>query len=318
MLVLLAAVVAAGALATSLISRRAEAAYPPVGRFVAVEGGRLHVIDKQPVGRPAAGTVVLLHGACGSAADMMLTLGAALASRYRVLAFDRPGHGWSDRPGGRADASPARQAALIRQALDALDIRDAIIVAHSWSGAPAMVMALDHDDITRGIVLLGAVTHPWPGGIAWHYSAAAHPWLASLFAWVIAAPVGMMKMQGCAKSVFAPEPDVPNYTARIGATLLFRPRQFRANAQDVGDLLAAVKAQSPRYCDIRVPVIIVHGDSDRVVCVDLHARALAKDVAGAKLIVLKGVGHMPHHTQADTIIGEIDALAETRTLIAAE
>jgi pimeloyl-ACP methyl ester carboxylesterase len=310
MLALAAALVLAGALASSGIARRAEAAHPPTGRLVAVEGGRLHVIDAAPVDGPAAGTVVLLHGASGNSADMMLTLGTALASRYRVLAFDRPGQGWSDRPGGRADASPARQAALIRQALQALGVSQAIVVGHSWSGALALTLALDHADVTQGLVLLGAVTHPWPGGIAWHYTVASQPWLAPLFTEVLSAPVGSLLLPSAVKAVFTPQDAPADYAARTGAALLLRPASFRANAEDVEGLLAYVTALAPRYAEIRVPTTIMHGDQDKVVWLEIHARALKRQIPGAKLIVLEGAGHMPHHNQAARVIEEIDALVE--------
>ena len=47
----------------------------------------------------------------------MLGLGARLSQRYRVIALDRPGHGWSERKRGLGEAEPARQAALIAGAL---------------------------------------------------------------------------------------------------------------------------------------------------------------------------------------------------------
>ena len=141
-------------------------AYPPAGRFVDVTGGRLHVLER---GKPDAPPVVLLHGASGNLQDMRLALGDRLAARYRVILIDRPGHGWSDRPGGDDDAVPARQAALIDEALRRLGVKRAIIVGHSWSGALATAYALAYPERVAGLVLLAPVTHPWPGGIAWHY-----------------------------------------------------------------------------------------------------------------------------------------------------
>ena len=58
---------------TWLLGRVIEARYPPRERFVAVAGGRLHVIEAGPA--RALGTVVLLHGASDNAADPMLALG---------------------------------------------------------------------------------------------------------------------------------------------------------------------------------------------------------------------------------------------------
>ncbi len=63
------------------------------------------------LGPPDGTPVVLLHGASGNLHDMRIALGDRLAAHDRVILIDRPGHGWSDRPGGAADARPARQAA---------------------------------------------------------------------------------------------------------------------------------------------------------------------------------------------------------------
>ncbi|MGT2487297.1 alpha/beta fold hydrolase [Methylobacterium oryzae CBMB20] len=54
--------------------------------------------------------MVLLHGASANASDPMEGIGRRLAARgFRVIAFDRPGFGWSDRiNGGDAAAPPCR------------------------------------------------------------------------------------------------------------------------------------------------------------------------------------------------------------------
>src|SRR5215207_10157367 len=116
---------------------RIEAAHPPAGQFVEIEGVRLHVAELglargSPGAEPA---VVLIHGASGNMEDMRLALGNRLAGSHRVILIDRPGHGWSSRPPGDAYASPARQAELVAKALTQLGVRRAILVGHSWGGA---------------------------------------------------------------------------------------------------------------------------------------------------------------------------------------
>ena len=158
----LVALLGALAVVTALGVAAIERANPPQGRFVEVEGGRLHLVE---LGSPDAPPVVLLHGASGNLGDMRLALGDRLAVRHRVILIDRPGHGWSERPGGSADASPARQAKLIHQALQTIGVRRAIVVGHSWSGALATAYALDNPQDVAGLVLLAPVTHPWTGNI---------------------------------------------------------------------------------------------------------------------------------------------------------
>ena len=73
--------------------QQAEAAFPPIGNFVTVEGTRLHYLC-QGTGQP----VVLLHGNAGFIQDYSLMVLDRLAPQYRACAFDRPGHGYSARP----------------------------------------------------------------------------------------------------------------------------------------------------------------------------------------------------------------------------
>src|SRR5437868_399147 len=90
-----------------------ERAYPPQGRFVDVAGARLHVVDIGP--RDLAGTpIVLIHGASANLQSMRQPLGDLLARDHRVILFDRPGHGWSERV-SLADSTPQPQADMIAE-----------------------------------------------------------------------------------------------------------------------------------------------------------------------------------------------------------
>jgi pimeloyl-ACP methyl ester carboxylesterase len=151
----------------------------PLGRFVQVDGGRLHIVELGAAGAPA---VVLLHGASGNLADLRVAIGERLATRYRVILVDRPGLGCSDRPDGRGDSSPARQAALIHQALVSIGITRSIVLGHSWSGALATAYALAYPADVVGIVLLAPVTHPWQGGVGWINNLVTTPVIGSLIA----------------------------------------------------------------------------------------------------------------------------------------
>lgn len=286
-------------------AERIAAAHPPSGRFMAIEGGRLHYTERAPLGQNR-GTVVLLHGASGNQADVMLALGDRLAARgFRVIAPDRPGHGWSDRPDGEADEAPDRQAALLREGLHAIGVDRAIVVGHSWSGALAVAFALDQPDFTEGLVLLAPVTRPWTTGVAWYYAWAGSPVVGPLFNALLTMPVGLLAMEPGIRSVFTPQEPPPDYAERTGLALLLRPGEFTANAQDVGHLSAFLETQAPRMGSITAPTAIVTGDHDGIVWTELHSYGSAKLIPGATLTVLPDVGHSPHWAAPDSVVAAI-------------
>jgi pimeloyl-ACP methyl ester carboxylesterase len=292
---------------TTMIERR----HPPRGRFVEVTGGRMHVVDIGPRGRgrPDNLPIVLLHGATANLEDMRVALGDRLSSERRVIMIDRPGHGWSDRPGGQADARPERQAALILETLDGLAVRRALMLGFSWSGALATALALAAPTRVAGLALLAPVTHPWRGGISWHYRLGATPILGPLFGHTLVLPLGLMMLAGSARNAFAPQPRPDNYVAHAAIALVLRPAQFLANAHDVAALKAALAAQAPRYAAIENPTVIMTGDRDGKVPPRNHSQVLAAALPHARLVVLPGVGHMLHHVARESIVGEIERLA---------
>lgn len=289
-----------------LIARR----FPPAGAFVDVEGARIHYTERRPSGPPRA-TVLLLHGASGNQADVMTPLGDLLAAAgFRVVAPDRPGHGWSDRPDGAADASPARQAILIEAALKAIGVDRAIVVGHSWSGALAANFALDHADFTAGLVLLSPVLYPWTTGIAWYYDPMTRPLIGPMFSHILTLPIGLLSIEAGVGEVFAPQSPPPRFVERSGVQLVLRPAEFTANAEDVSGLLAFVTGQGPRMSAITVPTAIVAGDGDRVVSLKIHALQASRDIPGATLTVLPGVGHSPHWADPQAVVAAIESVAD--------
>ncbi len=287
-----------------------EAQFPPSGRFVDVPDGRIHYVIQEPdIAGPvkvAKLPVLLLHGASGNSADMMTALAVPLtAAGFKVIAVDRPGQGWSARFGGQADASPARQAMIIRSAMEAIGIHEAIVLGHSLAGAIAVNFALDQKDFTKGLILVSPVTHPWPGGIAWHYHAAANPIIGPVFSNILTMPVGLLSLDSAISHVFEPNGVPSGYRKNTKVDLVLRPAAFVANAQDVAVLEDFVTAQSKRLGEIDVPTAIVTGDKDNVVLMNIHSRGSARDIPGASLTILDNTGHAPHHSHPEAIVAGV-------------
>jgi pimeloyl-ACP methyl ester carboxylesterase len=287
-----------------------ETAHPPSGEFVEVRGVRLHIVALGPPrGTPSADpAVVLIHGASGNLEDMRLALGDRLASSHRVILIDRPGHGWSSRPHSDDYASPARQAELVAEALEQLGVRRAILIGHSWGGAFATAYALAFPERTAGLVLLAAVTHPWHANPGWYNKLASFPCLGPLFLRTCVYPLGLLLVDRALRSVFEPQVVPADYRHRAAIQLVLRPRTFYCNARDLSLLESFITAQVPRYVDLNMPTVIIAGDRDTMVSPQINALALAATLRSAKLILLKDVGHMPHHAAPEVVASVVREL----------
>ena len=312
-------VVAVAVLSLALITQVGilliEQRHRPSGQFLDVEGARLHVVELGPE-RGLTPPIVLLHGASSNLEAMRQPLGEMLSARHRVILIDRPGHGFSTRRHAGA-SSAAAQAAMIDGALDKLGIAEAIVVAHSWAGALGAALALRHRERLKGLVLLAPVTHPWNGGVSWYNTLAAAPLIGWLFTRLIALPVGLFMMSSGARAVFAPQPMPEGYVRDTAVALLMRPREFAANAHDMVALKPSVAAQAPRYGEITTPAVVISGDLDGTVSIDIHSRPFVAAVESARLIELSGVGHMPHNAAPGVVVEAIEGLLSGETKIAA-
>jgi pimeloyl-ACP methyl ester carboxylesterase len=305
-LVLLALVVGGNALASAAIRRR----HPAPGVFLALDGGHLHLRDIGPRDAPPERTVLLLHGASGNHLDLLVPLRPALEARgFRIIAIDRPGLGWSGREHAWRAGSPDGQAALIDRVLETLGVSRCLVLGYSLSGAVASALALDRPRRVAGLLLLCPVTHPWPGGIDWHYRLASLPVIGRVFCWTLVPPVGRLRMRGSVRSVFLPQTAPEDYISATAVPMILRPESFRANARDVAGLFEHVSRRAGTYGRLEMPVSVISGEADITVWPSIHTAGLAREVRDIRVRLLPGVGHMPHHDDPDLIAEELDLLS---------
>jgi pimeloyl-ACP methyl ester carboxylesterase len=284
-----------------------QRAYPANGKMIEVTGATLNVVDIGP--RDAAGPpIVMLHGASSNLEVMRQPLGDRLAKNHRVILIDRPGHGWSTRARPE-DSTPAIQGRMIDEALGKLGVSSAVLVVHSWSGALGARMALDYPQRVAGLVMLAPVAYPWPGGVGRYNKIIAMPVIGPLLAYTITLPLGYLLAEPGARGVFLPQLIPDGFVRDTATPLLLRPRAFIANARDLVTLKEAVREQSPRYADIKTPVVVISGDgADKTVSTNIHSRPFAATVPNAKLIVLSDVGHMVQQAAPELVVREIEAM----------
>ncbi|MEM1430817.1 MAG: alpha/beta fold hydrolase [Pseudomonadota bacterium] len=281
-------------------------AYPPTGRIVSAGETRIHVHEEGPANGPA---VVLIHGASGNSRDFSFDLTGRLAGAYRVLAVDRPGHGHSPALHDRGE-SPFEQAAALDAAMDRLGVARAVLVGHSYGGAVAMAWALQNPERAAGVVSLGGATMPWPGGLgAWYRIASSGVGGATVVP-LISAFAGPGVAERSVDAVFVPQAPPPGYANYVGVGLALRASSLRTNAKQVNALKPHVTAMAQRYSALRLPVEIVHGSEDETVPVRIHGARMVELIPNARLTVLDGVGHMPHHADPEATVAAIDRVAK--------
>jgi len=289
------------ALFTVLVARRAETLAPPIGRFIEVDGGRLHYLD-----RGTGPVVVLVHGLGGNLRNFY-GLVDKLAAGCRVVAVDRPGSGYSTVPGEHPTLSA--QAAIIARFLHRLGLDRPLLVGHSLGGALALALALDHPDCVRALVLISTLSQVErvPPAIFKSLDVRS-PALRWLIAWTLMAPLGKLAQQATLKAVFAPESVPEGFAVESGAALGLRPESFIAASKDmvtVGDDLAVM---APRYPSLAIPVEVIFGRQDPILDYQAHGERLVATLPHASLQLIEG-GHMIPVTVPDQIVDWIKQAA---------
>lgn len=280
-------------LATSVGVSRAEQVNVPIGQFVTVHGIKLHYV----MAGEGPG-IVLVHGASSNLREFTSSILPTLAKSHRVIAFDRPGYGFSERPVEKEWLNPSQVAALLLDASAALGVEKPILVGHSWAGSVVMSAMVNMPERIAGGVLISGVAGHWVGPLNWTYTLAEQrPWLSKLFAWTLVQPLGKYYLQEGLAEVFAPDPVPEGQIERSGIALALRPQTYLNNVRDMNELSFYMQTLSPHYNEVKLPLLIIHGEADTLVPFWNHGRRLLSVMPQAQVLLLPNTGHAPHHTQ---------------------
>ena len=282
---------------------QAERAYPPIGQFVEVDGRRVHAYVTG-----AGPDLVLIHGLSGNLRDFTFSFAERMARNYRVIAFDRPGMGYSDALPAGADGLN-EQASALQDAADRLGAETPIVLGHSYGGAVALAWAVNHPEDIAAVVPVSAASHPWPGGLSLFYKVTSSRIGAATAVPLITAYTGEGTVNAALNSIFAPQSPPAGYDSYVGAGMALRRESLRVNARHRANLKEEIIVLQRGYSGLGLPVEIVHGTADTTVSIDIHARALAAEVRDANLTVLPGIGHAPVNVTPRDIAAAVDRAA---------
>ena len=293
---------AALAILNRVLAKTAERRNPPKGRFITVDGVRLHYVE-----RGRGSPLVLLHGNGSMIQDFESSGLVDLAAKtYRVIAFDRPGFGYSDRPRSTV-WTPAAQADLINAALRRMGISQALVFGHSWGTLVAIALALKYPRNVRALILASGYYYPTVRADVLVLSPPALPLIGDVLSHTISPILGRLLWPLLLRKIFGPSP-IPKKFAGFPEEMAMRPSQIRAGAAESALMIPAAHSFRKGYGHLKMPVVIVAGAEDRLIGPQQSAK-LHRDIAHSTVHCIPSTGHMVHQTATAEVMSAIDTTA---------
>ena len=294
------AALAASAYANYRLAKKAEREHPPIGRFVDLDGLKLHYFERG-TGTP----LVLLHGN-GTMIQDFLSSGLIdkAAERYRVIAFDRPGYGYSERPRDRVWTAEA-QADHLAAALGQLGAVGAIVLGHSWGCSVAVALAYRYPALVSGLVLESGYYYPSVRMDIGPASVPAVPVLGDVLRYTVSPPLSRLLWPLVMRKLFGPERQ-PQKFEGFPKAMAVRPSQIRAGAEEAALMIPEAVAARHRYGELKMPVAIIAGGADRMVTTEDQSARLHEEIPQSSFECVPGAGHMVHQTATGAVLAGIE------------
>ncbi len=299
-----AAVLTASALYAAVKTREAERETTPIGQFLTVDGVRLHYVERGR-GEP----LVLIHGNGMMIQDFLVSgIVDDLAERFRVIIFDRPGYGYSDRPRGLW--TPRAHATLFQKALQQLGVSQAIVLGHSWGALVAVALALQAPQLVRSLVLASGYYYPTLRADVLLASPVAIPGVGDLMRYTVSPVLGRLMQPALIKAMFAPAAVTDRFDRKFPKAMMLRPLQLRASSEDAALMTPVTVELQKHYRDLTLPVVIITGGDDQIADIDRQSKRLHSELPNSELVVVPGMGHMIQHLAPREVVDAIDRAAE--------
>jgi pimeloyl-ACP methyl ester carboxylesterase len=280
-----------------------------ISRYVDL-GGQVHYADFGGEGQ----TIVLVHGLGGSHLNWCL-LASRLVPHARLLAVDLAGFGLTN-PDGRS-TSVAANTALLHRFLTDVAGTPVVLVGNSMGGMIAIQQAAAHPDTVSGLVLIDPALPPALG-------ARPDPLVTAMFAsyavpligeWMFARTRSRSTALQQVRRIYAMCCDDPNSIPPelVAAAVALVERRAKVGGLDAAFLAAArsvlsVAGRRSQYFAtmraVRSPVLLLHGESDRLVSIR-SARAVAARLPAWEFVSFPRVGHVPQLEAPDLTAARI-------------
>jgi pimeloyl-ACP methyl ester carboxylesterase len=284
-----------------------EDVVPPVK--LAETDSRFVTIDDVTVHYKTAGNgneaLILLHG-FGASIFTWHSVFAPLAQNYTVVAYDRTGFGYSSRPvpgewGDNNPYSPLFQVEQLIALMDSLGVEQAVVVGSSAGGITAALTAVYYPERVKALILVAAAI--FEGG--------PPRWLSPVLRIPQVKRLGSLAMRYYYTYFFDNVHNRAwhNPSKRTSEIRDGYRKPMKAENWDRG-LWEYVLAYEPldlgkRLNEIKIPVLIITGDDDRIVPMR-GSEKIADQIAHAEMVIMPDTGHLPHEENPELFLSIVN------------
>ena len=299
-MILLACFVVGLAVVGQLSKDRIEIPPNHLGRYINVQGEKIRCYT--------TGTgpdILLIHGLPGIIEDWNPIFEAA-AGRYRVTAYDRPGHGYSAES---SEYTLAHNADVALGLIEQLRLKDVIVVGHSFGGGIVLAMAARNPPQVKAFISLGGVTAPGPEGFT-VFDLVRLPLVGRGLAAIGARILGDGMVRSGMQSAFSPNESLLTreiLDQRIRVSL--QTKVVVALAREAGAFNADVEMVQSGLSAMGKPLHFIHGENDKLVPVE-QVKAFHDRFPSTGLTLLRNTGHCVQFAHPEAVMAAIDSLSK--------
>jgi pimeloyl-ACP methyl ester carboxylesterase len=232
-----------------------------------------------------------------------------LAEQGRVIAYDRPAFGLTERsmPGDWTGESPYSMDAnveLLLGLMDSLNIEQAILVGNSAGGSVSVAFALKYPERVQALILVDPALGEFGGRFpAWALPLMATPQMRRV------GPLLVRSIAQTGNDTILQAWHDPSLVTTETIDGYRKPLKAYNWDRALYEFTIAARPATLQLAELKMPVIVIAGDDDRIIPTEYSVQA-SKDIPGSQLVILPACGHVPHEECPIAFMGAVTGFLE--------
>ena len=254
--------------------------------------------------------LVLLHG-YGASTYSWRYVSSHFSKSYRVISIDLKGFGLSDKPTNN-NYSVLDQSYIISEFIKEHNLDNIILVGHSLGGAVALFTYLMHFEHANHKIskLILFDTASYKQNLPDYISILTIPIINEL---LLRLTTRKFRIRMVLKKVFFDQTKITEEMVTTYASYLSLPGSSHALIKTAEQIIPSdIEKISEQYKSIRIPVLLIWGERDKIVPLDVGKKLFA-NIPNSKLIVIPNCGHAPQEECPSKAIKEMESFLSYQT-----